>query len=350
MSRDALEAAIDHDPDASELYAVYADWLQSHGDPLGEVIAHAHTAAPDVDALLGASRALLSHRAPPVWRHGMLHAVALRWDTYPERDDEAAADLRTFLALPVARFLQHLTLGAVPAEDSMRFDYLVRAMAALGKPRALRTLHVGEHEQFDMSSTSAGGFDALLPVLPHLRALTIHAGDITLGTLAHDTLAQLAIQTGGIGTQVVTDLCTARLPALARLELWLGTPAYGGLTDATPLAPILAGSLFPQLTHLGLRNAAFTDELVDALAASPLLPRLRSLDLSMGTLSDRGIRAMAAARDRFAHLEHLELDDNALADTKALAATLAANVHVGEQHDPERALPPIAERYTSVGE
>jgi uncharacterized protein (TIGR02996 family) len=345
-SREALEAAIDENPDAADLYLVYADLLQSLGDPLGEVIAHAQHSP----ALLGPSASLLAHDPSPVWQHGVLRSVRLRWDTYPERDDEAAAELAAFLALPVARFLQTLVLGAVPAEDSMRFDYLVRVMARLGKPRALRELVVGRHEQFDMSGTSAGGFDALLPVLPYLRSLTIHAGDIELGVLVHDTLTSLAIQSGGIGKTALSDLHRAELPALDRLELWLGTPAYGGLTDATPLRPILAGELFPRLTHLGLRNAAFTDELVEQLARSAILPRLRSLDLSMGTLSDAGVSAMAAVRERFAHLDHLELDDNALDQTKELAATLAKQVHVGDAHAPTRVEPDIASRYPSVGE
>jgi uncharacterized protein (TIGR02996 family) len=346
VSREALEAAIDENPDAGELYLVYADLLQSLGDPLGEVIAHAAPAP----SLLGASEALLANDPPPVWQHGVLRSVRLRWDTCPERDDEAAADLAAFLELPVTRFLQTLVLGAVPAEDSMRFDYLVRVMARLGKPRALRELYVGRLEQFDISNTSAGGFDALLGALPYLRSLTIHAGDIELGTLVHDRLTSLAIQSGGIGAAAITDLHRAQLPALERFELWLGTPAYGGLTDATSLAPLLAGELFPHLTHLGLRNAAFTDDLVAQLAHSAILPRLRSLDLSMGTLSNTGIRAMAAARERFAHLEHLALDDNALDQSKALAATLAKQVRVGDEHDPTRVEPAIASRYPSVGE
>ncbi|GLY24951.1 hypothetical protein [Micromonospora sp. NBRC 101691] len=60
-------------------------------------------------------------------------------------------------------------------------------------------------------------------------------------------------------------MVASELPALTDLELWIGTPDYGGDTEVADLAPLLAGERFPALRRLGLRNAEIADALVTAL-------------------------------------------------------------------------------------
>nr|MBA3821628.1 molybdenum metabolism regulator [Deltaproteobacteria bacterium] len=58
----------------------------------------------------------------------------------------------------------------------------------------------------------------------------------------------------------------------------------------------------PALTHLALIRYHGCDSLIDALARSPVLRRLRALDLSRGALTDRGLRPILADPAAFAHL------------------------------------------------
>ena len=48
------------------------------------------------------------------------------------------------------------------------------------------------------------------------------------------------------------------------------------------------------------------------LASSRVLPRLRSVDLALGCLTDRGAEAILARADRFRHLEELRLKEEEL--------------------------------------
>jgi hypothetical protein len=74
--------------------------------------------------------------------------------------------------------------------------------------------------------------------------------------------------------------------------LWLGTDNYGATTTMADLEPLFAGTLFPTLRYLGLRNSDLEDAIAQAVAQSPLLERIRVLDLSLGVLTDTGAQAL----------------------------------------------------------
>jgi hypothetical protein len=106
------------------------------------------------------------------------------------------------------------------------------------------------------------------------------------------------------------------LPALSHLELWLGTDTYGGDANVEDLTPILSGANTPALTYLGLRNAEIIDLLAAAVAAAPVVARVRTLDLSMGMLSDVGAAALLSGQP-LTHLARLDLHHHFL--TKEMA-------------------------------
>jgi len=79
------------------------------------------------------------------------------------------------------------------------------------------------------------------------------------------------------------------------------------------LRPLLQGTLFPNLQYLGLRNSEYTDAIAIAIAQAPILDRLRILDLSMGTLGDKGGAALLQS-DKVPRLEKLDLHHHFLTD------------------------------------
>jgi hypothetical protein len=168
---------------------------------------------------------------------------------------------------------------------------------------------------------------------------------LSLGKLHHNHLRELTIECGGLPKTVLAELAAASLPVLEHLELYLGTEDYGWDGTVADLAPLLSGTQFPKLKHLGLRDSHIADEVAKAVAASPLLGRIEVLDLSLGTLGDEGAEALLAA-PAIKRLKRLDLRHHYM--TAAVAkrmSQLGIEVDVSEQQDEGE-----YGRYVSVGE
>lgn len=367
----ALEAAIiDADEDAN--WRVYADWLLAQGDPLG---AHINRCMDDLGPPDRSAEPRQDTeqtiRARPAWfgealcrhlargghncfrlelRRGFIHRawVGVGWDREP--------DLRPLLAAlldsPAARFLRGLQLGLAELDDVNHYEHLVPLLRERAPLLALEELVVGAFaypEETEISWTEVGDIGALPGCCPRLRSLKIRGGQIELGRLAHPTLERLTIESGGLNLSALRSVLDAELPRLRELELWLGDAGYGAEAQLHDFDALFGGERFPELEVLRLRNAEISDELAAALARSKLLPRLRVLDLSMGTLHAPGAAVLRAQRDRFAHLERLDLRDNYLDDSDARALA-SPTVLTGEQR--QVYVHPGVEpaRYVSVGE
>jgi hypothetical protein len=142
-------------------------------------------------------------------------------------------------------------------------------------------------------------------------------------------LTSLILQSGGLPVDVVREVCSAHLPNLEHLELWLGSDNYGGNATVEDLGPILSGKLFPKLQSLRLRDSEITDEIATAIAAAPVLERIRLLDLSLGTLGDAGAAALLSS-PAIAKLEKLDIhhhycSEDIVARLQALGITVDAS-------------------------
>lgn len=157
-----------------------------------------------------------------------------------------------------------------------------------------RGAYLGDVGSWGISGTETGDITELAPLLQRFESLTLHAGDLGLGkNLSFPELVELNLE---------------------RLNLWFGMEDYGCGVGLDDLGPILSGVAFPRLKHLGLMNAEFTDEAVAALPRAHLLKQLESLDLSMGTMTDKGVDTLIANKAAFAHLTRINLDNNALTE------------------------------------
>jgi hypothetical protein len=125
------------------------------------------------------------------------------------------------------------------------------------------------------------------------------------------------------------------MPRLQRLDLWTGDPEYGANVELDELAPVLDGTRFEQLTHLGLCNSMHTPGVLDRLARSPLIRRLRVLDVSSGVLRPEDVDGLLAHREAFLHLERFDLSRNLLdgASTARLCAALPNAKVEAQRHD-----------------
>lgn len=124
--------------------------------------------------------------------------------------------------------------------------------------------------------------------------------------LRHTGLRRLVLQSGGLHPDAIEAVGECDFPELRHLELYLGHPDWCGWAKPEDLAWLLAGQTFPKLDHLGLRNSLIQDEIAAALAQAPIVSRLQTLDLSLGTLGDEGAAALLAGQP-LGHLAKLDL-------------------------------------------
>ncbi|GAA4949456.1 hypothetical protein GCM10025331_42110 [Actinoplanes utahensis] len=193
-----------------------------------------------------------------------------------------------------------------PFEDPFPFDLLIRNTARLS---GLRALFVGEmgSEQCEISWIVQDDYAPVLQAFPALERLWIRgAQKLALTPLRHESLRELVIQSGGLPTSVIQQILACDLPQLEHLELWLGVDNYGGDATVEDLAPLLSGRLFPTLTRLGLCNAEIVEQLATAVAAAPIVARLKALDLSYGVFGDAGAEALLAGQP-LTHLDELRI-------------------------------------------
>ncbi|HEY8428492.1 MAG TPA: TIGR02996 domain-containing protein [Sandaracinaceae bacterium] len=347
-----LEKAIYEDPDNPEAWQVYADWLATEGDPRGEIINLELAGKPsEAAALLEEHKSawlgeeLLSALEENgdsglvtlTWERGFVRSARFATEYDAEADHEAA--LRALLESPAARFLRALTLGLWDAEGENFYHGAIDAITQTGPHEALRELFIGDFEypdETEISWTEVGNVGGLWAQLPRLRVMRLQGGGIELGNLQHETLEELIVHTGGLPAEAVASISAGRAPALRKLEVWFGDENYGAGGDIDLLAGLLQGKGYPSLKHLGLMNAEFTDDIAEALPTAGILPRLETLDLSMGTMTDRGARALANNASAFKHLQRISVADNFLGEEGVAALTQAfgSAVVIGDQRQP----------------
>lgn len=175
---------------------------------------------------------------------------------------------------------------------------------------SLRRLFIGDmsSEECEISWIVQSDLSPLLSAFPELQSLTIQGGnELKLSSLRHDKLEELIMITGGLPKSVLHRIAESELPELRKLELYLGVEDYGfngGLEDVMSAIP---PGKFPKLTYLGLKNSEIQDDIAIAICDHEILDRLETLDLSLGTLSDKGGEALLAC-PRIKNLKKLDLN------------------------------------------
>jgi len=201
-------------------------------------------------------------------------------------------------------------------------------------------------EESEISWIQQSDISPLLSAFPKLEMLRVRGGEgLSIKTAAHENLRALAIETGGLDVGVVRSVLNGNFPKLEHLELWLGTEEYGGSSSVPDLQPLFKGDLFPNLKYLGLRNCDYADDIAGVIVNSPLVKRIESLDLSLGTLSDTGAQALLSLPTdgslKRLSLHHHFVGAEMVKKLKALPFTVDAS---GAQEDEDDW------RFVSVGE
>jgi uncharacterized protein (TIGR02996 family) len=372
--REDLEAKLVENPQDEALRLVYADLLQSTGDPRGPLIVmHEQDLLEEMstyiddhaEALLGPLARYKtafdgSQEEAFYWHLGFIRYARFGYDSNTAGDVEVEdgpeialeAGVAALLAHPSGMLLDDLKIAINMLDDGSYFQPVVEAIVA--SPRGiptLRTLRLGEFScsggpggegdyEYEMSWTTLGDASALWAKLPRLESLVLQVGlggssaaggaDV-IGTFELPKLKRLEVITGGMSEGCLRSFANARLPEATYIDLWLGSSDYGAGGSVADLAPLLAGTHVPKLVHLGLMNTEHSDAICAALPGSAILPRLTELSLAYGTMTDDGARALAANPAAIAHLVRLDVSQNWLTDAGLELLRAACDGVVGDE-------------------
>lgn len=259
--------------------------------------------------------------------------------------------LSKYLEDPSAAQTEALIFGMWDEESSVDSSALVEMLvSAREKLPALRALFIGdmESEECEISWINQSDLAPLFLAFPKLEHFAVRGGTgLSIGKIKHAALKSIIIETGGLPSAVVRDVCSSDLPALEYLEVWFGDDNYGGDASIGDLKELLSGQRFPKLKYLGLCNAMFSDDIAAAVAKSPLLDRIEILDLSMGTLGDEGARALvgcpAVKKLKKLDLDHHYMSDEVVAEIKKLGVRVDLEKADSDDDDPENRYVEVAE-------
>lgn len=317
VSAPEIEAEIDAAPDALGPYLVYADLLQSGGDPRGELIALQAGGDPDRPDVKAAQRRLLDAHAPYflgalaeyprevelTWRCGFVESARI------VVAGDGADLLRTLLALPSARWLRGLVLCEVYESEDLECALEVLAER---RPPHLARLQIGARDGDDVEEVDVGDLSPAAEAFRGLEELVISADRAELPDVALPGLRRLTVETRALSAASLGTICRHAWPALEQLDLWLGASSAGASIQALDLAALLSGKATPVLKTLGLQNAEIADDLAGQLLGAKLVKRLEALDLSMGTMTDEGAETLCFGAKVFARLRLLDVRRNFL--------------------------------------
>lgn len=259
--------------------------------------------------------------------------------------------LDAFLAQVDTASLDTLIIGAwSEAHDESPKDFLDGLIERRAELPALRHLFVGDmtYEECEISWIIQADCNPLLDAFPQLQSLRVRGStSLVLAPFTHDALEELAIECGGLPSEIAKAIAASRMPALKRLELWLGDDNYGFDGDLALYAQLIDAIDASRLHYLGLRNAQISDALAFYLAAQPWLGKLDTLDLSMGTIGDEGAKALCDSPHLQGlgtlDLSHHYIGEELQACLKALPCKVVLD-------DPQDADDNDGDRYVEVGE
>ena len=252
-----LEQAINANPDDKETWAVYADWLQGHGDPRGELMAlqiagkdKAARALIDrhADYFLGPlaghqktydgdlgnngrtnSKAWVTENQQAfLWKFGFIHRARLAHDSYAddEFDGRLAEVLELLLAHPSGRFVAEMAFNSNGDPNENDLQDLIDILACRAPP-TLRKITIGDNID-QISWYNVGDLGVLWPAIPNLASLYIEAGSFTLGSIDAPRLRRAEFKTGGLSQASGLSIATARWPSIEFLDIYYGDDNYGG--------------------------------------------------------------------------------------------------------------------------
>lgn len=181
----------------------------------------------------------------------------------------------------------------------------------------IERLFVGDmdYEECEVSWIIQGNYSKLWKAMPQLKGLTIKgSSELTLGEICHENLEELTIICGGLPKNVFEELQQAKLPNLKKLLLYIGIEDYGFDGDENTVKDLLEKADFPKLEYLGIADSEIQDELTEIVLESKFMGQIHTLDLSCGTLTDKGAKLLLEKLGQYPKVKKLDLHHHYLSE------------------------------------
>ena len=217
---------------------------------------------------------------------------AYDYDEYEEQNKNADTMVEDILADPEFPGLTELIIGNWREAYTDDCQPIIDGIAAHKEQFShIEKLFIGDmdYEECEVSWIMQGDYGSLWAAMPQLKELTIKgSSELALGEICHEGLEALTIICGGLPESVIKEIANAKLPNVKKLLLYIGTENYGFDGNADTIKSLLQNADFPKLEYLGITDSEIQDELAEAVLESKFMGRITTLDLSMGTLTDKG--------------------------------------------------------------
>ncbi|MDL2321790.1 STM4015 family protein [Desulfosarcina sp. OttesenSCG-928-B08] len=236
--------------------------------------------------------------------------------------------------------LKHLIIAswAEPWDISCQ-EIIDQLIAHSSRFSGIESLCMGEmeSEECEISWILQGDYSKFWKAFPNLKAITIQSGNgLVLGDVASTRLESIEIITGGLPSPVIQSITKARTPNLRKLNLYLGIYEYGFDGGIENIKALVTRSDFPKLEYLGVCNSDLQDEIAELLVTCKYAPLLKTLDLSKGTLSDKGANSILKHAKNLKNLVHLDLSYHYISDEmQKKLSQLPFTVDLSDPQEPE---------------
>jgi uncharacterized protein (TIGR02996 family) len=326
---EAFIQAISECPEDEPRWLVYADWLQDHDDPFGELIRV--EIQLEKAAKTDPQRPLLEQR-----KRELENIVSfVEWKGGLSQHGFYVSSRRGFVETLSLEFCKWALLDASQIQTKLqylhtfldrpcRFLALMTTFVIYGEPP-----NYGSENEFPLPPDFAKDL-LTLPCFTNLNTLRFGGNGLLLGAetvrviAGHSNLKRLCklvlnhhYQFGDEGVRALTT--SSRLENLTKLDLSRTEMTNEG-------ARVLSESVhFAKLTELLLYSNRISDEGVRALANSTYLANLTELNLDYNRISDEGARAIAESV-YLENLTELDLRENRIGDEGAKALASSSNL------------------------
>lgn len=203
----------------------------------------------------------------------------------------------------------------------------------------IEKLFIGDmgFEECEVSWIMQGDYSELWAALPQLKGLTIKGStDLELGEISHEQLESLEIICGGLDESVIASIRNAHLPNLKKLCLYLGVENYGFSGDADTIREFLEKADFPKLAYLGIVDSEIQDEVAEAVLESKFMGQVSTLDLSLGTLTDKGGALLLDKLPAYPNVKKLDVHYHFMSDEMtSKLEKLSIEVDASEKNIPD---------------
>lgn len=203
----------------------------------------------------------------------------------------------------------------------------------------IEKLFIGDmgYEECEVSWIMQGDYSRLWGAWPNLKELTIKGStELKLGEIRHEKLETLEIICGGLPKDVIQSIQAAHLPSLKKLLLYIGVEYYGFDGDIDTIRELLAQADFPSLEYLGIVDSEVQDDLTAVVLESKFMEQIHSLNLSCGTLTDKGGQLLLEKLPDFPNIQFLDLHYHYLSnEMMEKLQKLPIKVDVTDQNEPE---------------